>query len=985
MKKKDLYKIVKEELEKELEEQRRSRREPRDRRRRLSKRALIKIADKAGYPIDGFENLLKKTGVNFNFLRNLSRKEFEQFLADPIKFIGPLNDLSDKIKPAVDNTGEPIDLQNTPCAGTINYTPLTVYGDDCSITEINDAFMCCGANNNAPNPHMDTADQFNIGNETGIEASQVDAGAGGCFCPNPQIQNGQLVGCGTTEITVSIVDTYITYINNLGFTSVDSLSVQELYAANSPEISNCYGCNDPLAAIPDQNDGFPSEFPGYIGQTVYNTGGTGYNPGAALGSESDCVYYGCTLNDPLTDANGDIILDQDGNQLPAYTNVNSLASPSNPYFESACIPAIIATPEIEGCTDTGDPDETGVNGDDGQIWWTSTQTIIAGNDAGTSYADLIGVADYPGFQPSNYNPDANVEDGSCIYDLDGDGTLDNEEQEGCTDNGEFDQTWWTGGNAAEYDYSNAVTGTYPGYAANNYNPFATEEDGTCDYDEDDDGTLDGDEIFGCTDSTTVSTYPGNEDTQGNLAPNGEGYLADNYNPNAEFDDGSCNYPAPTLNGCTVEGFNNYLTSTAVDNDGTLIPIEDDGSCDAWMVAICEDTNDLSYNDASDLQAQLDAAQTALDAYNTLHNTTLNITDDVEYVAPNELPTTSPYYNSDAAAYCTGQIVNGCTDSGATNYDSTANVDDGSCIYGIPGCIDPDACNYSQDATQDDGSCDYPDPPCRVCNQDPPLTDGTGYVVVSPDTDGDGICDAEEIPGCTDPDALNYDPAATDDDGSCDPVIEGCTNPNANNYNPQANTDDGSCELPNKCHDITARVCNTSQRGGKLGYPNINLQCVRINGQAVDMDSPATSQFKYPLPTQGVDASGNPVSFLKKEDNMAIYQVISAQITAEEDSYNLIDLEFGNCKGPVSFDPNDSDIKIPDFKEPSIPPININPLSTDQGTTTGVDSVRPDIPVRGREEISESKKIRKALRNEYMSSKEEKLKNIIKEALKNYKK
>ena len=65
-----------------------------------------------------------------------------------------------------------------------------------------------------------------------------------------------------------------------------------------------------------------------------------------------------------------------------------------------------------------------------------------------------------------------------------------------------------------------------------------------------------------------------------------------------------------------------------------------------------------------------------------------------------------------------------------------------------------------------------------------------------------------------------------------------------------------------------------------------------------MDSPATSQFKYPLPTQGVDASGNPVSFIKKEDNMAIYQVISAQITAPEDSYNLIDLEFGNCKGPV---------------------------------------------------------------------------------------
>lgn len=35
-----------------------------------------------------------------------------------------------------------------------------------------------------------------------------------------------------------------------------------------------------------------------------------------------------------------------------------------------------------------------------------------------------------------------------------------------------------------------------------------------------------------------------------------------------------------------------------------------------------------------------------------------------------------------------------------------------------------------------------------------------------DTDGDGICDEDEIVGCTDTLAMNYDPEATDDDGSC---------------------------------------------------------------------------------------------------------------------------------------------------------------------------------------------------------------------------
>lgn len=49
-----------------------------------------------------------------------------------------------------------------------------------------------------------------------------------------------------------------------------------------------------------------------------------------------------------------------------------------------------------------------------------------------------------------------------------------------------------------------------------------------------------------------------------------------------------------------------------------------------------------------------------------------------------------------------------------------------------------------------------------------------------------------ILGCTNPTATNYDPAATQDDGSC--IILGCTYAVATNYNPDANDDDGSCEF-----------------------------------------------------------------------------------------------------------------------------------------------------------------------------------------------
>lgn len=84
-----------------------------------------------------------------------------------------------------------------------------------------------------------------------------------------------------------------------------------------------------------------------------------------------------------------------------------------------------------------------------------------------------------------------------------------------------------------------------------------------------------------------------------------------------------------------------------------------------------------------------------------------------------------------SCYCTPPQVYGCTDYKANNYNSEANVNDGSCTYNIPGCTDPNANNYNSEANQDNGSCTY------------------------------------DVYGCTDYKAINYNYQANKDNGSCE--------------------------------------------------------------------------------------------------------------------------------------------------------------------------------------------------------------------------
>ena len=85
---------------------------------------------------------------------------------------------------------------------------------------------------------------------------------------------------------------------------------------------------------------------------------------------------------------------------------------------------------------------------------------------------------------------------------------------------------------------------------------------------------------------------------------------------------------------------------------------------------------------------------------------------------------------------------------------------------VEGCTNATACNYNADATEDNGSCVYASG-CDYCSG---ASDGSGSVVDG-DSDDDGVCDEDEVAGCQDELACNYNPDATDS-AACEYATDG---------------------------------------------------------------------------------------------------------------------------------------------------------------------------------------------------------------------
>ena len=311
----------------------------------------------------------------------------------------------------------------------------------------------------------------------------------------------------------------------------------------------------------------------------------------------------------------------------------------------------------------------------------------------------------------------------------------------------------------------------------NYDDDATDDDGSCEYAS----------CAGCQDDTAC-----------------------NYDADATLDDGSCEYAA--------EGYDcagNCLADT--DGDGICDPFDpcNEPNMDVTVLPVIPNTiianvtldgmpiygaNILATADGlvvgSGVTFEFDGASYVnMNLYlEAGQNVSLDLFDadncalyelDFDLLAIEEGGELGTFDNPADLPYLSGDAIEGCMDETACNYNEDATIP-GTCVYPeqycgadyyncdceclndadgdgicdeaeIAGCGDELACNYNADATDiDDTLCTYPAEDYLDC-------DGNCLN----DADGDGLCDEEEVPGCTDEEACNYNADATDDDDSCE--------------------------------------------------------------------------------------------------------------------------------------------------------------------------------------------------------------------------
>lgn len=445
--------------------------------------------------------------------------------------------------------------------------------------------------------------------------------------------------------------------------------------------------------------------------------------------------------------------------------------------------------------------------------------------------------------------------------------------------------------------------------ASNYNSLAEGDDGSCVYDT---PPVD---VLGCTDSS-----------------------ASNYDASANLDDGSCQYP---IYGCTNPSALNYDSTAEVD----------DGTCNVAVWG-CTNPSSMNYNPLATINTGCIAYIYGCTDPNALNYVSYANTDDgsCDYTTPiggcmspeacNYDPSATfqsgqcnfPYTGYDCDGNCISDIngdgvcdgleIYGCTDAFADNYDSSANVDDGSCFTTVEGCTDPAALNHNSSANTDNGSCNYAYEACTNSNavnyDDNPDAITNNSLCVFPvdlssfgDSIFSGVYDDECLPSdfdseidiwveedgaewmvSTDPNSDYYGLYAYN--GSyitaeelkavlyqfmldnptwypmCPEEIFGCTNPNATNYSPNANVDNGSCQYPQGCTDPSAENYdpNAFQNDGSCDYISaddedfMNYFLLEIAGttNVSQLDEWSLTYFApFFGPENIVDGSGNVVT------------------------------------------------------------------------------------------------------------------------------
>jgi hypothetical protein len=501
-------------------------------------------------------------------------------------------------------------------------------------------------------------------------------------------------------------------------------------------------------------------------------------------------------------------------------------------------------------------------------------------DDGSCIVTILGCVQDPSIliQANNVNPNANTDDGSCIY-------------LGCTDPAAF-----------------------------NYEPDANQDNGTC-------IAL----SYGCTDGTT---FVGSDSETYNVNLNySASYNTDCTDPDTQ---NSCVECQPTVLGCTYLGddcYNslantNYIdpyftpggccgimgctdtlacdydASKTTDCNGDIIndigynpspgwnsccTYCGDASADNYDNGICADTNQCLYCGG----ILPSTAQNGFSILSTTHNSAVlewphnnwsaqsaqtvsydievtDLDDDSNWIVIANININEN--STDVIEWSTNiqyelrnlppdheiqvQVSPVCANS--TSYmNDFIEIDFTTLTVPVTGCTDSGACNYDPTADTDDGSCDFTS--CAGCQDD-------NYVEYCPTCT---ISDSSQcltliVNGCTDESAYNYDPTATVDDSSCLPYVYGCMDnytpwgdgvgAGANNYNnldADGNTGVDGFDVNTPCNDT-----NNGTYAFDSGAGAGNSECCTYNDPTISFDSTSAVDGDIVLT---IDASQCPVN------------------------------------------------------------------------------------------------------------------------------
>ena len=661
----------------------------------------------------------------------------------------------------------------TSCAGCLsasacNYDPTAVYPATCEFPEAGyDCDGVCLVDNDGDG----VCDPFEIPGCTNPEACNYDEGAteldGSCdFDTCAGCTNP--FGCNY-DPNATIDDGSCDYFSCITFGCTNEAAcnydAEATYEDGSCEFTSCAGCTNPLACDYDPEATISAQCLDFTSCVgCTDPDADNYDPEATQ-DNGNCLFLGCTVSVACN-------YDATANSDDGSCEYESCAGCLNPIACNYDADAVLS----------GDC-EFAENGYD------CDGNCLADTD-GDGICDPFEVLGCTNPEAVNFDSDATDDDGSCFILTEGciDPSACNYDENANTDDGSCEFTSCAGclnENACNYD----PTAVYP--AACEFPEYAYNCDGSCIADNDGDGICNPFEVPGCTAADACNYDPEATDDDGSCdfitcnVPGCTNPFACNYDPEAVINDGSCDFLSCLAFGCTNPSACNY------DPDATY----NDGSCEYSTCAGC--TNPL----ACDYDPDATIAAGCMD-YSSCY---------------------------------------GCTDAGASNFDADATFDDGTCQFA--GCTVEGACNYDPSANFNDGSCDFFS--CLVegclvetaCNYDPEAQlpgectypeagyDCDGNCLV--DTDGDGVCDPFEISGCTDPNALNFDAEATEDNGSCILPVEGCTDSSACNYDVTANVDDGSCEFESCVGCLAPTACNYDENAiypGECEYPESGYDC-----------------------------------------------------------------------------------------------------------------------------------------------------------------